>query len=123
MNRRIALVGHCGHDGPRMQAVIGRMFDTGVDRINDPDALQTCCKSGPTLLLVNRELVGRWDNVEGVGLIRRVGREFPQAKAMLISDHADAQREAAEAGAVAGFGKTDLGTSKVEQVIRGALDD
>lgn len=121
MDTRIALVGHCGFDGPRMQESLSRLFDTQVERINDPDKLEQCCKGGKALLLVNRELVGDFPQEEGVELLREVQNKHPDVRWMLISDLSDAQELARKAGAVEGFGKADLGTPRVEQTIRKAI--
>jgi hypothetical protein len=40
---------------------------------------------------------------------------------MLVSNYADAQQAAVAAGALPGFGKRELGTPRVSQLIRDAL--
>ncbi len=40
---------------------------------------------------------------------------------MLVSNYADAQKEAVEAGALPGFGKADLGDGQTHERLRNAL--
>ena len=42
---------------------------------------------------------------------------------MLVSDYAEAQAAAVEAGAVAGFGKSQLGATEVVERVRGAMEE
>jgi len=119
---RIALVGHCGVDGPRLEATISRICDDAdVTTANDPDALAEVVQDGVDLLLFNRELGYGFDDGLGVDLIADLRREHPDLKMMLISDRPDAQRAAEAAGALPGFGKAELTTSKVAQVLKNAL--
>jgi hypothetical protein len=41
---------------------------------------------------------------------------------MLVSDYPDAQDEAAGAGALPGFGKADIGSPKLTETVRKAID-
>ena len=100
---KIALVGHCGVDGPRIEAQIQSILDTAeVCSCNDAESLDRVCG-------------------EGVDLMAEVRESHPDVKMMLISDYPDAQAAAKEVGALPGFGKADLGTSKVEKALRNAL--
>jgi hypothetical protein len=122
MAHRIVLVGHCGVDGPRMEAEIhGLLRDCQVLSASDDEDLENILGEGADLLLVNRELPYSFEDQEGVEAIRHVCAKHPNVKAMLISDYDDAQAAACEAGAVRGFGKADLGSPKVAEVIKKAL--
>jgi DNA-binding NarL/FixJ family response regulator len=122
MPTRILLVGHCGVDGPRLQREIASQLGSAEAlRINSMDDLEEACAKGADLLLVNREPVG-FSPLMGVDLIRQLHEEYPDQKAILVSDHADAQQEAAAAGALPGFGKADIGSPKFTETIRSALD-
>src|SRR4051794_6252722 len=119
---KIALVGHCGVDGPRIEAQLNSIVESAdVTMANDPDALARVVDGGVDLLLFNRELGFGFDDEEGVDVMAEVHREHPEIKLMLISDYADAQKAAQQVGALPGFGKADLGTSKVEKAIKNAL--
>ena len=119
---KIALVGHCGVDGPRIEAQIHSIVDAAdVCSCNDADALNRVCGEGVDLLLFNRELGFGFDDEQGVDLMAEVRESHPDVKMMLISDYPDAQAAAREVGALPGFGKADLGTSTVEKALRDAL--
>ncbi len=119
---KIALVGHCGVDGPRIEAQIQSILDGAeVCSCNDPDALGRVCGEGVDLLLFNRELGFGFDDEQGVERMAEIREAHPDVKMMLISDYPDAQAAAKEVGALPGFGKADLGTSKVEKALRDAL--
>ena len=121
MSKRILLVGHCGVDGPRLQSEISQ-FLSGADvlRVNSDDDLRKACEDGADLLLVNREPLG-FEPKLGAELIRELCKEYPGQKCILVSDHADAQHEASQAGALPGFGKSDVGSPRFEQTVRTAL--
>jgi DNA-binding NarL/FixJ family response regulator len=122
MSQRIVLVGHCGVDGPRMEAEIQGLFrGCQILSASDDEDLNNILSEGADLLLVNRELPYSFDNTEGVEAIRLLCAKHPNVKAMLISDLDDAQAAACKAGACPGFGKADLGSEKVGQAIRNAL--
>ena len=113
MPKRVYLVGHCSPDSTYlMQAVLGVDASAAIKRINDDATLAKVLEEspGPDLLLVNRQLDGLFNTYEGVQLIAAVRGSHPEVKLMLISDYPDAQAAAERAGAVSGFGKSDLRT-------------
>ena len=121
MSIRILLVGHCGVDGPRMQSQIRDFLDhADVIRINSLCDLQRAVDEGADLLLINREPLG-FEPKLGQDLIRELRDRYPDQKLVLVSDYDDAQEEATEAGALPGFGKSDIGSPRFEQAIRTAL--
>jgi DNA-binding NarL/FixJ family response regulator len=93
---------------------------TTVERINSDSDLSSAVGEGADLLLVNREPVG-FDK-EGLEIIRRIRKDNPDCKVMLVSDYEDAQREAEEAGAIKGFGKSEMGSPKLAEHVKQALD-
>jgi hypothetical protein len=76
---------------------------------NDDAALGTYTRPD-ALLLINRVLDGRFDAGTGVDLIEQLAGRQPAPKLMLISNYPDAQARAVEAGALPGFGKSELGS-------------
>ena len=119
--KRILLVGHCGVDGPRMQREICDFLDEAdVLRVNSDDDLRRAVDEGADLLLINRDPVG-FEPKMGQDLIRELIKHCPGSKLVLVSDYEDAQEEAAEAGAMPGFGKSILGTPQFERAVRQAL--
>ena len=118
--KRILLVGHCGFDGPRLEKELsGRFPDAEVVRINTEDDLKRECEAGADLLLVNREPVGF--TTDGMELVRRLCGPRVGHKVMLVSDHPEAQDEAVKAGAVRGFGKSEIGQASLTQTVRDAM--
>ena len=122
MRARVVLVGHCGVDGPRLQREISsRIPDTHVVRVNSTADLERTLGDGADLFLVNREPVG-FDE-DGLDIIRDIREEHPDAKVMLVSDYPDAQEAAVQAGALPGFGKSEMGSESLTDTVRQALDD
>jgi DNA-binding NtrC family response regulator len=121
MSKRILLVGHCGIDGPRLEDELSRALPgTEVERVNSDEDLRRAVGEGAELLLVNREPVGF--DAEGLEIIRQVKKLSPDCKVMLVSDHDDAQQQAAKAGALPGFGKRELGSPRLAAHVKRALD-
>lgn len=120
MSKRVLLVGHCGVDGPRLKDELSRALPgTAVERINSEADLSRAVGEGEALLLVNREPVGF--EGEGLDIIRKVKSNNPDCKVMLVSDYEDAQREAESAGALKGFGKSEMGSPSLAQHVKQAL--
>ena len=122
MSKKIVLVGHCGPDSSFL-----RMAVSSADRslkvlmADDADELNQHLQQGVDLLLLNRELGWGFDQTEGVEIVRQLLPRHPGVKMMLISNYPDAQAEALAAGAVPGFGKREIGSPRVAQLIRSAL--
>lgn len=121
MPKKILLVGHCGVDGPRLKDELSRALPgTPVERINSDADLERAVGEGEALFLVNREPVGF--EGEGLDIIRKVKSNNPGCKVMLVSDYEDAQREAQGAGAMKGFGKSEMGSQRLAEHVKQALD-
>jgi two-component system, chemotaxis family, chemotaxis protein CheY len=122
MGKKVALVGHCGPDSSYL-----RMAVSSVDReisvlaVDDEEALQQALAGGVELLLVNRTLDYGFLEDGGVELIERIRAQHRGVKTMLVSNYPDAQAAAVAAGALPGFGKREIGTPKVKQVLQSAL--
>lgn len=115
----IALVGHCGPDAFALQSsVMGFVPGAVVHRVNSMDELEAKM-GGLSLLLVNRVLDGRFGTDSGIELIRGLGEGTPPA--MLITNFEESMREAVEAGAVPGFGKSSMRSAQAEGALKGAL--
>jgi CheY-like chemotaxis protein len=83
--------------------------------------LRQAIEQGVDLLLLNRQLDYGFSQHTGVELIASLKQSHPAVQAMLVSNYADAQAAAVEAGALPGFGKNDLGTPRVSQMLRDAI--
>ena len=88
---------------------------------DDSEHLIKILQTGADLLLLNRELSWGFAESEGVELIRHLRTTHPNVKTMLVSNYPEAQAEAVQAGAFPGFGKREIGSPRVGQVIRDAL--
>ena len=75
------------------------------------------------LVLLNRQLDYGFETDEGVELIKRLRAKNPALKAMLVSNYPEAQQAALQAGAVEGFGKREIGSPKVSDLLRTALGE
>jgi hypothetical protein len=121
MAKRILLVGHCGIDGPRLKDELSRALQgVEVERVNSEADLAKAVRGGADLALVNREPVGF--DAEGLDLIRQVKELDPDCRVMLVSDYDDAQRDAERAGALRGFGKSQMGSPRLAEHVKQAQD-
>jgi two-component system, chemotaxis family, chemotaxis protein CheY len=120
--KRIALVGHCGPDSSYLSIAAKKaVADAEIVRINRSSDLDNYLAAGPALLLVNRALDGDFpDDDTGISLIARLRTSQPNVSSILVSNYADAQEEAVKAGALPGFGKKEVGSAKVIQLIQNA---
>jgi hypothetical protein len=106
--KTFVLVGHCWADRMSLKTAIRRAVPGAViARAHDMSALREHLDSG-AVLLVNRVLDGRFDTGDGVELIRELNAGGDPPRALLVSNHADAQADAVAAGARPGFGKAQL---------------
>src|SRR4051812_45827714 len=120
----IALVGHCGPDSSYLRmAVQSAIRDAQVVMADDDTDLSRLVATGVDLLLMNRELDWGFDTRRGVELIKRLRAEHPGLKMMLVSNYADAQAEAQAAGAAPGFGKREIGSPRVREVLQSAIGE
>lgn len=117
----IVLVGHCGPDTFALTRFV---------RDAAPDARIECAASDrelekrldeAQLLLINRELNGHFRKALGVELIRELRLRGASPQMMLVSNFADAQSSAIEAGALPGFGKRELHDPGASERLRNAI--
>jgi DNA-binding NarL/FixJ family response regulator len=122
MSRKVALIGHCGPDSSYLRLAVARASrEIQVLAADDSDELKRLLDGGVELLLLNRVLDYGFDDHEGVELIRKLSKAYPNVKTMLVSNYPEAQQAAVQAGALPGFGKREIGTPKVAEMIRSAL--
>src|ERR1700678_2730956 len=120
--KKVGLVGHCGPDSSYLRMTIGSI-DRGVQILaaDDDDSLSRLLGGGVSLLLFNRVLDFGFDEKEGIAIIRKLHKHDPNLKMMLVSNYPEAQAAAVAAGALPGFGKRDLGSPRVKELLRAAL--
>jgi hypothetical protein len=124
MSKKIALVGHCGPDSSYLRMTISNAVK-GVKILSaDDDAeLSNVLGEGVDLLLFNRELGYGFSKTAGVDVIQQLRTSNPELKMMLVSNYPDAQEAAVAAGALPGFGKREIGTKRVLEVLQSAVQD
>jgi hypothetical protein len=122
MPKKIALVGHCGPDSSFLRIAVSKAErDATVLMIDDDSDLKRALDDGVDLLLLNRQLDYGFDEREGVALIRKLRANYPGVKTMLVSNYPDAQTAAVAEGALPGFGKREIGSPRVNELLRNAL--
>jgi hypothetical protein len=123
MSKKIALVGHCGPDSSylRMTVMKAAGKDAQILMADDDSELKSALEQGVDLILFNRELGYGFADKMGVDAIKRLKTAYPNIKSMLVSNYADAQAAAVANGAAPGFGKREIGSPRVLEVIRDAL--
>jgi CheY-like chemotaxis protein len=120
--KKVVLVGHCGADSSYLRiAVASAGAAVSVVAADDQESLGVALQNGVELVLINRVLDWGFDEQEGVALIARLRQTYPQIKTMLVSNYADAQAAAVAAGALPGFGKREIGSPRVKELLKSAL--
>lgn len=117
----VLLVGHCLPDSFGLTRLVHKASPSAdVTRVNKEAQL---AESAPqaSLLLVNRELDGRFRQSLGVDLIAALRADGVETPIMLISNYDDAQEAAVAAGAMVGFGKRAVRDPETVDRIRAAL--
>lgn len=119
---RIALVGHCGFDSGSLSRFAKDIVpEAQVVRVNDQKSLDKIADKD-TLLLVNRVLDGRFTvGGSGIEMIESIAKQDDASPTMLISNFEESQQQAEAAGALPGFGKSQVGDKATRQRIADAL--
>lgn len=119
---RVLDVGQCDFDHGNLSQLLTHRFGTTVDRAHSLDEAFAAVKSRDyDLVLVNR--IFDADKTEGLDLVRRLKND-PATRVipvMLISNFAEAQKAAAELGAVPGFGKDALASETTVELLARCL--
>ncbi|HZZ43575.1 MAG TPA: hypothetical protein VFE58_11610 [Tepidisphaeraceae bacterium] len=125
MAKKVLLVGHCGPDSSYLRlAVKSAEKDVAIVMADDQKELRAALDDGEIdLILFNRELGYGFDERLGVDVIKYLSGNYPSLKMMLVSNYSDAQAEAEAAGALPGFGKRELGSQRVVNLLKNALQE
>lgn len=116
----VLLVGHCGPDAYMLRSAVRSALPNAEIVMVDDEATLAAKLDSANLLLVNRVLDGRFESDDGIGLIASLSPDRP-ARFMLVSNFADAQARAEAAGAVPGFGKSQIRSEETTRRLRAAL--
>ena len=123
-SNRVLSVGQCGPDHGAISRFLRKCFSAEVEPAETPDQALGLIRSHPgryTLVLVNR--VCDLDGELGIDLIRalKADAELASLPIMLVSNLPEAQAEAQAAGALPGFGKSELGSARSLDALRVVL--
>lgn len=116
MTKRVLDVGNCVPDHASIRALIEDNFDAEILQAHGPeDAIATLRVGGIDLVLVNRKLDR--DYSDGLDIIKQIKADATLAAipCMLITNHADHQALAVQAGAELGFGKLEFGKPETRE--------
>ena len=121
MPKRVLDIGNCGLDHGNITNMIQANFSAEVDQANAAaDALSMLEQYEYDLVLVNRLL--DLDGSSGVALIAQVQQRYPELQLMLITNVEEHQKSAVAAGAVPGFGKSDIDSPQTIQLLAQYLE-
>ncbi len=117
-SKRVLSVGQCGADHGK---IVRTLLPFNVDIVpaaTTAEALAQLREKPFALVLVNR--VYDADGSSGMELVRQIKGDVALlgVPVMLVSNHDDAQKEAVQAGAVPGFGKSALYGPPVAERVR-----
>jgi two-component system chemotaxis response regulator CheY len=115
MNKRVLSVGQCGPDHSAISRMLTRRFGVEVIAADQANDALAALRGGPIdLVLVNRKL--DCDYTDGLEIIRQIKADtaLKHVPCMLVSNYAEHQKTAAEAGAEYGFGKAELEQPKTQ---------
>ena len=122
MSKTIAFIGHCGPDSSFLRLAVSKAVPGAkIVSVDDDAALKDALEAGVDLALFNRVLEFGFDQSEGVEVIRRLARYYPSTRMMMVSNYPETQTAAVAAGALPGFGKRELGSPRVVQLLRDAV--
>jgi CheY-like chemotaxis protein len=120
--KRVLDVGNCSMDhGAIRRLVEGQLGAEVVQNHTQTEALETLRRGRFDLVLVNRKFDR--DYSDGLELIRAIKSrpELAEMPVMLISNYEEYQQAAVEAGALRGFGKSELGSLETAERLREVL--
>lgn len=122
MGKKVVLVGHCGADSSYLKLSV-RQADPEAETViaHNAEELKQHLDAGADLVLFNRQLDYGFSSYEGVDVIREFRKSHPNAKLMMITNYPEAQAAAVAAGAVPGFGKRELGSQRVKDLLKQTL--
>jgi len=118
---RILDVGQCVPDHAAIARVCAKLGAAVERAATAAEAIAVLRREAYDLVLINRVLDG--DGTSGLDLLRQIRSDPATAgvPVMLVSNYADAQEQAVEAGALPGFGKAALHRPETLERIRQAL--
>lgn len=120
--KQVLDVGNCNPDHAAITALLTKHFDVTIDRAKLPaDALSQLKGKSYDLVLVNRKLDE--DYSDGIEIIHQIKADpsLEQVPVMLITNFAEHQDAAEEAGALRGFGKLEYAEAGTLEKLKAVL--
>ena len=122
MSKRVLDVGQCDADHASISRLILEGFDAEVVRAHsDVEVMGALSSDHFDLVLINRKMDR--DHSDGIDIIHQI-KSDPTVKdvaVMLVTNFADHQALAIEAGAIPGFGKAELRDSGTREKLASVL--
>jgi CheY-like chemotaxis protein len=109
MTKQVLDIGNCRPDHAAIRSLIEGAFDASVTQAHGMDDALAVLRTTPfTLVLVNRQMDR--DRSSGLAVIEKIKStpEVASTPVMMITNFADHQELAVQAGAERGFGKREL---------------
>jgi two-component system, chemotaxis family, chemotaxis protein CheY len=120
--KKVLLVGHCGPDANYLRMTVrSALGDITLSSAEDNNSLDRAIEQGVDLILFNRELDYGFKPATGVEMIATLKPDHPDLKMILVSNFPEVQTAAEAAGALPGFGKREIGSPRVKELLRSAV--
>jgi len=117
MVKRVLDVGNCAADHAAIRSLVETTFDATVARAHGlPDALAALRAEHFDLVLVNRLLDHGGAGIQVISSIKN-DPALAAVPVMLITNYAEHQQAAIEAGAEYGFGKSELQSAQTRETL------
>lgn len=116
MPKRVLDVGQCVPDHAAIRRMLESRFGAAVEQTHGADDTLARLREGPVdLVLINRKLDA--DYTDGIEIVKAIKAdpELAATPVMLVTNYAEHQVAAVEAGAVPGFGKDALRAPATEE--------
>jgi uncharacterized phage-like protein YoqJ len=123
MSKKVVLVGHCGADSSYLKLMVRQADpDAQVVGAQNSAELKQLLDEGAELVLFNRQVDYGFSSYEGVEIIREFKKSHPNARLMMITNYPESQQAAIAAGGLPGFGKRELGSQRVKDLLKQTLE-
>ena len=124
MKRKVLDVGQCNADNSRISQLLQKHFDAQVDRSHSLDeAVKAATSTAYDLILINRLLDANGSAGMDVLASLKSNPASADIPVMIVSNYQDAQDQAVQNGAVAGFGKAALDSTDTLEKLSQYLSD
>jgi len=117
MKKQVLNVGQCSLDDNSIGKMLNANFDVHIANVSSHDETMKLAQEGKfDLILINR--IYDADQSAGQNTIEALCAMESSCPVMLVSNYEDAQQSAINAGAVKGFGKSQLGAAETIELLK-----